>query len=87
MPVTCWIYKSLRKEETYLYLARPDDFARVPDELLNRMGRLQLVMDLQLDADTRLARADAREVISNLETRGYHLQLPPTLRPALYYGD
>ena len=41
----CAIYKSRRKQDTYLYLATKDDFSHIPDPLLKLIGEL---VDLQL---------------------------------------
>ena len=75
--LTVWIYKGSRRAETYLYVAEEDDFSRVPAELLEAMGRLQLVMELAIDEQRRLARADAKTVIKSVRDAGYYLQLPP----------
>ena len=37
----CWVYRSPRKQEMYLYLAEEDTFDKVPDELLQRFGEPQ----------------------------------------------
>ena len=73
----CWIYKSSRKDEMYLYLARKDGFDVVPETLLNLMGQVVLVMELDLYPGRRLARADVAQVMAELAERGFHLQLPP----------
>ncbi len=77
----CWIYKSHRRAETYLYLAAPDDTSRVPEQLLRSMGTLELVMSITLDARRRLARADPDKVMRALVERGFYLQLPPVDMP------
>ena len=41
--VLCNIYKSRRKEETYLFVSLKDDLSRVPDVLLETFGRPELV--------------------------------------------
>ena len=40
----CFIYKSLKKEELYLYLQKKDDFSEVPEPLFNSLGRIEFVM-------------------------------------------
>ena len=77
----CWIYRGSRRDETYLYLPGEDDLSRVPQGLLDAMGRLELVMSLTLSPRRRLARADAREVMAGLVERGYYLQMPPVDTP------
>jgi uncharacterized protein len=85
--LSCWVYKSLRKEEMYLYLAAEDDLDVVPRPLLERFGTPRLVMRIDLHPNRNLAREDVAKVIANLQAQGYHLQLPPDLRPHPYRGD
>ena len=73
----CFIYKSLRKPDTYLYVVRADDFAAVPAALLEALGRLDHVMALDLVPERKLARADAASIIEALVGQGFYLQLPP----------
>lgn len=72
----CAIYKSLKKQDTYLYLAAKDDFSQIPEALLKLLGELVHVMDLDLHPERRLAQEDVVEVLRNLEERGWHLQMP-----------
>jgi uncharacterized protein YcgL (UPF0745 family) len=75
----CVIYKSLRKADAYLYVIEVDEFAMVPLELREMLGRLEYVMALQLTPERKLARADAIQVMEALSGQGYYLQLPPPL--------
>lgn len=72
----CAIYKSRKKQDTYLYLAARDDFSRVPEPLLKLIGQPVHVMDLELSPERKLAQEDAAEVLRNLQERGWHLQMP-----------
>ena len=74
----CWIYRSSRKEEMYLYLRQKDGFGVVPAGLMSLMGSTELVMELDLHPGRRLARTCVSRVLADLEERGFHLQLPPT---------
>ena len=71
----CYIYRSNRKLDTYLYLSDKDDFSSVPDELLRVFGPPEFSFSFDLTAARKLAKEDATEVLENLETQGYHLQL------------
>ncbi|MGD2083086.1 MAG: YcgL domain-containing protein [Chromatiales bacterium] len=84
--LSCWIYKSLRREEMYLYLASENGFDCVPAVLRERFGPPVFVMELELHPGRRLAREDARQVIRSLRTAGFHLQLPPRPNPAASHG-
>ncbi|MCI4568104.1 YcgL domain-containing protein [Lysobacter sp. CFH 32150] len=74
-----YVYKSLKKADTYLYLAARDDFARLPEPLRTQLGGLQFVLELVLTPDRKLAREDVSVVRENLSARGFHLQFPPTV--------
>jgi len=72
----CAIYKSLKKYDTYLYVATKDDFSRVPESLLRLLGQPVHVMDLELTPERKLAQEDVAEVMRNLQAQGWHLQMP-----------
>lgn len=73
-----YVYKSLRKDDTYVFLAARDDFTRLPAPVRARLGPLQFAFELALTAQRKLARGDTAVVRSNLAARGFHLQLPAT---------
>lgn len=75
--IPCWIYRCSKKDEMYLYLAAEDDFACLPDNVLSMLGALELSMQLDLHSGRKLARVDINDVISDLNERGFHIQLPP----------
>ena len=75
----CSVYRSGSKAETYLYLAQDRSFEDLPAELLQAFGEPTLIMQLNLDADRRLARVDAKQVLEHLEMQGFYLQLPPEI--------
>ncbi|MDD1621186.1 MAG: YcgL domain-containing protein [Methylococcaceae bacterium] len=77
----CFIYKSLKKDELYLYLDKRDDFSSVPEALLQSFGRLAFVMELELSPKRKLAREDAGKVIAGIRNKGFFVQMPPTLIP------
>ena len=72
-----YVYKSLKKADTFVYLAARDDFTRLPEPLRTQLGALQFVLDVALAPDRKLAREDPALVRENLALRGFHLQLPP----------
>ncbi len=75
--LTIWIYKGARRAETYLYVPEENNFQRVPQDLLDALGTLELVMQLELDEGRRLARVDAKEIMKGVSQVGYFLQLAP----------
>ncbi len=86
----CYIYASLRRADSYLWLAGRDAFAGLPAALTELLGPLRFAMELELDARRKLPHEDVGQVLDNLSSRGWHLQLPPAQRMAtanhLAYG-
>lgn len=72
-----YVYKSQRKQDTYVYLAKRDDFSRLPPTLNESLAPFAFVLEVALTPERRLARADAAQVRVDLAERGFHLQLPP----------
>ena len=73
-----YVYKSLERADTYVYLAARDGFARLPEPLRTRLGALAFVLDVDLAPGRKLAREDVATVMENLAARGFHLQFPPS---------
>lgn len=73
----CAVYKSLKKQQTYLYVEKKDDFSKVPQELLTLLGQLELVMLMAKRPEKDLVQVTIDELADSLSDQGYHLQLPP----------
>lgn len=83
----CSIYKSSKKDEMYLYVARPeasdsqeevlDPLNAVPEVMRTAFGRATFVMDLELSEARKLARANVLHVMDSIQTKGFFIQLPP----------
>ncbi len=82
----CDIYKSSKKDEMYLYVARPnteaqaddaDPLASIPDMLRQTFGRATFVMHLDLSNTKKLARVSLAHVLDSLESKGFFVQMPP----------
>jgi hypothetical protein len=71
------VYKSLRKADTYVYLAARDAFDALPAPIRETLGALEFVLEVELTPERRLARADAAQVREALASRGFFLQVPP----------
>lgn len=74
-----YVYKSLKKADTYLYLAARDDFGCLPEPLRTQLGGLQFVLEVALTPERKLAQENPEVVRHNLAARGFHLQFPPTV--------
>lgn len=83
----CDIYKFSKKEDLYVYIARPDYpkdteqlkdwLAVLPKEFRKTLGRETFVMHLDLDTTPKLARDNKAEVLAKLKEQGYYVQMPP----------
>jgi uncharacterized protein YcgL (UPF0745 family) len=75
--VICGVYRSAKKDETYLYIDKSCGLEKVPEALLQLFGTPHLVMTMLLTEDRKLARVDTQKVLAALAEQGYYLQLPP----------
>jgi len=73
----CTVVRSSLKDFTYIYLLAGHDFDDLPDSLRDVFGEPEVVMDLELSPERKLAYSDVKQVMENLSEQGYHLQLPP----------
>ena len=84
----CDIYRSSKKDEMYIYIARPnhpnEDVDHdnpfgdvVPEAIRTAFVRASFVMHLQLSESRKLARANVLHVMDSLQTKGFFIQLPP----------
>lgn len=71
------VYRSAKKADTYLYIAKRDDFSPVPEPLMDSFGKPQFVMLLPLQKREKLAQVDIEKLKSELNEKGFYLQLPP----------
>lgn len=73
----CFVYASVRKADSYLWLAKRDAFDVLPESLVLMLGELRFVMEVQLNSERRLPVEDTEQVLEHLRDQGWHLQLPP----------
>lgn len=75
----CGIYRSTLKEGMYLYVEKQKQLALVPEALLTLFGKPEYAMTLLITPEKKLAHADAKKVMTAIETEGYYLQMPPKI--------
>ena len=73
------IFKNLKKPDTYLYVGKSQKLEDLPSELRDSFGQYELVLEMELSPERNLARADATQVLLAIASRGFYLQLPPTV--------
>lgn len=77
--MSCRIFRSDKKPETYLYLVDQLEFSDLPDALQQQFGEPVFVMQLELTTGRKLARVALEDLLQHLEKSGFYLQLPPEL--------
>ncbi|MGQ7842920.1 YcgL domain-containing protein [Granulosicoccus sp. 3-233] len=80
----CYIYRSSIKEGLYVYLAKEDGLETLPEPVLKQLGTPEFSMTLDLHPDRKLGQEDARVVLDNLESRGFHVQMPRDIEQILH---
>ena len=73
------VFKSLKKLDTYLYLGKSQNFEELPNALRDSFGQYELVLEMELSPERKLARADTNQVLADIALKGFYLQLPPTI--------
>ena len=72
----CAVYKSIKKDETYVFIPATTSLSELPEELLKVLGQAEMVMTLKLTPEKKMARGTAAEVMKSVEKQGFHLQMP-----------
>ena len=75
----CSIYRCSKKEGMYIYVDKEKGTAHLPEPLLKQIGKTELAMTLVIKTDSKLARANAQDVLVAIEEKGFYLQMPPSL--------
>ncbi|MGM0569234.1 YcgL domain-containing protein [Marinobacter sp.] len=70
------VFRSTRRDETYLYVRRGKDWNELPESLREIFGKPAPALDLVLTPDRRLARTTGKEVLEAIAEKDYYLQLP-----------
>lgn len=66
----CVIYRSSKRDQTYLYVEKKDDFSRVPEALMKGFGQPQLAMMLPLDGRKKLVNAELEKSKTGVKRAG-----------------
>ena len=73
----CYIYRSRKKTELYLFLAEENNFDEVPKTIMDSFGEPEKSMELEVTESMKFVRTDAKTLLNNLKQHGFHIQLPP----------
>ncbi len=77
------VYRSSIKEGMYVYVASPDDLEKLPDAVMAQLGTPELALEFDLTADRSLENANAKDVLHNIATQGFHIQMPRDIETIL----
>ncbi len=77
------VFRSSKNEGMYLYVEKSAGLKDIPDELMALFGKGISAMTMLLKPDSKLARANAENVIADIREKGYYLQLPPVKEESL----
>ncbi|HEY4091323.1 MAG TPA: YcgL domain-containing protein [Luteibacter sp.] len=72
----CFVYASLRKPDTYVWLSRREGFDVLPEPLVLLLGEFRFVLEVELTAQRKLPQEDTEKVLAALSSQGWHLQAP-----------
>jgi len=76
MPTHCYIYRCSAKPDMYIYLAEENGFDAIDGKLKTKLGQLSFAMSIDMDENTKLAKEDPVKIMNNLQSQGFHLQMP-----------
>ena len=72
----CFVYRSRKKADTYLYISKQDGFSTIPEGLMRLFGKPEFTLKFDLTPNRKLAVANARDIIDSLNQQGFYLQMP-----------
>jgi len=71
----CYIYRSSKKENSYLYIAKENDFSKVPEILMTIFGQPIFAMKVLLDDKRKFVVGTSQEIENKINSDGFFLQM------------
>lgn len=71
----CYIYRSSKKENCYLYMENENDFSTIPEKILSIFGTPVFVMKVLLDGKRRFVVGTSDEIEGKIKNDGFFLQM------------
>lgn len=72
----CYVYRSTRRQDAYVFLPAEDAFDELPADLLRQLGRLEFALAVEITPERELARTDGATVLEAVNRQGFYLQMP-----------
>lgn len=87
--IECAVYKSIKKDETYVFIPTTMKLSDLPDELLKILGKAEKIMSLKITSKKKMARGTGADIMKSIDKQGFHLQVPakPHLTAVPSYGE
>lgn len=86
--IDCTVYRCAKQPEMYIYVPEDTDLDDLPEAVKKRTGHLTPALNVTLTPERKLAREKAETVMENIQSHGFHIQMPPNpLKVDLYAGD
>jgi len=79
----CFVYRSSKKEGLYVYLAKEDGLADLPEPVLRQLGEPEFAMALDLSSRTSLGHTNIDDARADLISQGFHIQMPKSIEHLL----
>lgn len=71
----CFVYKSDKKENCYLYIKKENDFSALPETIINYFGAPIFVMKLPLILGKKYPAGSVDMLTNRLKEQGFFIQL------------
>ncbi|MWN05560.1 hypothetical protein GA0061081_11133 [Gilliamella bombicola] len=71
----CYIYRSTKKENCYLYMDKENDFSAIPEKIMSLFGTPVFTMKVLLDGKRRFVVGSSDEIEEKIKTDGFFLQM------------
>jgi len=75
--ISCYVYRSRKNNQMYLYLPEKEQFSHVPESLMKLVGEVDFSFEFELNLKRKLLRYKASDVMQALLDNGFFLQMPP----------
>lgn len=71
----CYIYRSLKKENSYLYIDNENDFSKIPEVLMKAFGQPVFIMKVLLDGKRKFVVGSSQEIEEKITQDGFFFQM------------
>ncbi len=77
------VYRSSKKDGMYIYVADEDALEKLPEAVKQQLGEAEFALELELSKDRHLESANAKDVLRDLDSQGFYIQMPKDIEAIL----